>query len=234
MQSVATWARAFQADPVNAILHAIQTAEAANPQHAQALRSHFARQLGAQRRAPEPVADPEPEPDLQSADGTLVYSAPAQKVWREWNNRQMQTAFTKQLKEELQPLQTVAQTFKQREQQAQAFSEVSGVLTEFRADPDFKANEADIKAQLAKDPRLAALADSDPKTALELAFARVRLTKLVPEQLKQSEGKTLAHLQQRAVAATQNPATASTTTPKQTLGNARAALEHASQQLGAS
>src|SRR3990167_3022867 len=164
VQSVASWTRAFARDPVSAVLHAIQTIEA-NPQHAQALRSHFARTLGA-RRPSEPVAEPEPEPDLQAADGTLVYSAPAQKAWREWNIRQLTAALTKSFEEKLQPLQRVAQTFQQRESATQADHEASNAIAAFASDPDFTPeNRTACREVIAADQRLQALADVDPKAA---------------------------------------------------------------------
>ena len=230
VQGLATWAKSLKTNPVEAALHLLTQLEA-DPQHAQALRSHAARMLGTRKQA-EPAADPEPEPDLQAPDGTLVYSANRQREWREWNNKQLTSTLTKSFEDKLQPLQHVAQTFQAREKQAQAFTEVGTVLAQYRADPVFKAHEADIKAVLAADPELAALAERNPKLALKYAFQEVRLTKVVPQQLKDSEGKTLANLQQRAVAATTNPASASSATPRTTLGDARAALEYASTMTG--
>lgn len=180
----------------------------------------------------QPQADPEPEPDLEAADGTLVYSATKQREWREWNNRQLTSQLSKEFEAKLRPFEQVAQTFQQRETQARAFTEVGQVLGEFRADPEFKAHEHDVKAELAKDQRLGDLADRDPKLALEIAFNRVYRAKVLPAKQQQTEAQVVANLQQRAVAATTNPAAASTATPKSTLGDARAALEHAYQVTG--
>ncbi len=233
LQSVATWAKAFKANPVEAVLHALQSVES-DPQHAQALRSHFARSLSAGRKPAEPAADPEPEPDLQAQDGTLVYSATKQKEWRDWNNRQLTSTLTKSFEDKMQPLQKVADTFQQRESQSAYTSSVTQVLSELKAaDPDFASHTKDVYQALEADPDLMrmALGDKDtkpnPRLAIRYAWNEVRLSKIVPQQLKDSEGKTLANLQQRAVAANANPATASTSTPKTTMGDARAALEHA-------
>lgn len=184
-----------------------------NPDARQAFQRLIAEEAAAQ--------DAEPEPDLEAPDGTLVYSAQRQREWREWNNRQLEQRFSAKL----QPLEQVAQTFQARETQARAFTEVGQVLTEFRADPDFTANEADIKAEISKDPRLAALADRDPKAALELAFARVYRAKVLPAQRKTSEADVLANLQQRAVAGTVNPSAATSSTPKKFSGFGEA-LQH--------
>jgi hypothetical protein len=174
-----------------------------------------------QRLVAQEAPDTEPEPDLQAPDGTLVYSAAKQREWREWNNRQLEQRFDARLK----PLQTVAETFQQRESQARAFTEVGSILTEFRADPDFKANEADVKAEIGKDARLTALADRDPKAALEIAFARVYRAKVLPAKQKTSEADVLANLQQRAVAGTVNPSAATSSTPKKFQGFGEA-LQH--------
>lgn len=199
-----------------------QLAQAAqrDPSIAQALSGMFATET-AQARGAEAM----PEPDLQAQDGTLVYSAQQMQKLREWDQRQLTSSLTKSFDEKLQPLSRVAETFQQREQQAQAWTEVGQILTQFRADPDFKAHEKEVKAELAQDPRLAALADRDPQQALELAFNRVYRELIVPARAKASEGDTLANLQRKAVAGTTNPATATPTMPAKTLGNARAALE---------
>lgn len=172
-----------------------------------------------------PTADPEPEADLQAQDGTLVYSAKQQKSWQDWNKRQLTKELTDQFSERLRPFETVAKTFQEREQHAAAWTTVSQTLAEFRnADPAFKTHEADIKAQIAQDSRLAQLADADPKAALEIAWGRVWKSKVLPSQQKSSEATVLANLQQRAVSGTLNPASATPTTPANTIGNARAAL----------
>lgn len=206
-----TWRAAMNGDP-QAVAHI-----KANPQALAWLK-------GLVTEPPQAAPDPMPDPDLQSQDGTLVYSATQMKALREWDQRQLTSTLTKSFDERLKPFEGVAKTFQQREAHAKAFTEVGSVLAEFRADPDFKTHEADVKAELAKDSRLAELADRDVKAALEIAYARVWKAKVLPGQQKKAEGETLAQLQQRAVAGTLNPANAAPTTPSSTLGNARAAL----------
>lgn len=61
---------------------------AQHPQHGQAVIAAAARLL-AGKRGQTPQADPEPSPDLQTADGELVYSAKQQKAWQDWHKRQL-------------------------------------------------------------------------------------------------------------------------------------------------
>lgn len=208
--------RALSGDPAAKA----QLAEAASrdPSIAQALTGLFA-------NGTPKAADAMPEPDLQAQDGTLVYSAQQMQKLRAWDEQRMTSSFTKTLEDKVQPFASIAQTFQQREQQAQAWTEVSQVLTHFRADPDFKAHEGQVKAELAKDQRLAALADRDPQQALEIAYSRVYREVIAPAKAKASEGTVLANLQQKAVAGSTNPTAATPTVPAKTLGNARAALE---------
>lgn len=212
-----TWQRALSGDP-HARAHIAQVAKT-NPDVAALLQGLVG------QPATQPSADPMPEADYQTQDGTPVYSAQRQQLKDEWMERQLTAKLSKSFDEKLQPFAHVAQTFQQREQQAQAWTEVGHVLAEFRADPDFKAHEAAVKTHLANDRRLAELADRDPQQALEIAYSRVYRDVIAPAKAKAAEGNTLANLKQRAVAGTTNPAAANPTVPATTLGNARAALE---------
>lgn len=210
-------AQAIDRDPVGTIAALTQHA-ASDPQMAQALRSHMARLLATRT----PQADPEPEPDLQTGDGTPVYSAKQLREWQAWNAKRL----TQSLDGKLKPFEQMAQMLQQREAQATATTTVTQALTTFRsANPDVTdAHLADVREAIASDPRLLQVADTDPALALELGWSRVYRAKVQPDQQRQSEGQVLAHLQQRAVAATVNPAASATTTPPSTIGNARAAL----------
>ena len=77
-QNMLSWYRTLNTDPV-AALSQLSQAVHASPE----LRS----QLPVQQEAMPEV--PEPQPDLQNTDGTLVYSAPKLKEWQEWNQQRM-------------------------------------------------------------------------------------------------------------------------------------------------
>jgi hypothetical protein len=219
-----TWQRALSGDPA-AMAH-VSTVARTNPQVAQLLKGLIPDAPAA------PASDPEPEPDLQAADQTLVYSAPQLKKWQQWNTRRLTNELRQEFKKEMQPLQTVAQTFHQKEAQAGYTTAVSSVVASLKqADPDFneKVHGPQMWALINGDPQLQALA-LDPQTAglaLRHAWNEVYRSKVLPAKQQQSKAEVLTDIQQRAVQATINPATASTATPKTTLGDARAALEHA-------
>jgi len=224
-----TWHRTLNGDPATAI-EQVLSAFAADPQYAPLLRSHAARVLGSARATSEaPADDPEPEADLQTPDGALVYSAPQQKKRDDWLARRITAELTTQFERRLGPVQEVISAH----QESKAHADVASVLTELRGDPDFKAHEADIKATLQHDAKLWALADRDPRLALELAYARVYRTKVLPTRDEKTKADVLANLQQRAVAGTTNPGAATTSTPPNTLGNAREALRYAESVVGA-
>ena len=206
-----TWRAALQGDP-----RAI-AAVRANPQA-----------LAAMQGFTQPAAAAvEPEPDLQSSDGTLVYSAPQLKAWQQWNEQKVMSA----LETRLQPMQEVAQTFRQEQQVAAYSSSVASVIAEMKAaDPAFAEHSKAVFDVIQRDPDLLRIAVGDgetranPKLAIRAAWGEVYRSTVVPSQQKTAEGTMLAHLQQRAVAGTLNPATAVPTTPKSTIGDARAAL----------
>lgn len=231
LQSVATWAHALKTTPVEAALHLLSTLEA-DPRHAPALRSHAARTLAASRKPVEPVVESEPTFLLESPDGRVHFDPEAFARWREWNNRSLTSNIRQEFQKELQPMQQVVKAHRE----ATATATVASVLTDMRADADFKAHEKDVLAEMQADPWLWELADTDPARALKIAYGSVYRSKVVPAReagLKsKAETEAVAHLQQRAVAASTNPAAASTSTPKNTLGDARAALEYAYAQGG--
>jgi hypothetical protein len=224
-QGLLTWRAAMNGDP-QALAHL-----KANPQVVTWLKGLM--------EPAQTAPDPEPEPDLQTADGTPVYSAMRQREWREWNNRQLTGTFEQKLQKALQPLQTVAHTFQSRESEAAYNTTVSGVIAKMEAaDPTFKTHRKDVADLIMNDPKLRTMAlgdgqqSADPETALEIAWSRVYRAKVLPGQQQQSEAQVISTLQQRAVAATTNPASATSATPKSMLGDARAALEHAYAVVG--
>jgi len=182
-----------------------------------------------------PQADPMPEPDLQAGDGSLVYSAKQQALKDEWLERRLTSKLTKQFEDKLQPLQTVAQTFQQREAHAAYTATTQPVIAALKeTHPEFTAHMKDVWELINSDQQLTAMAlnrETAP-IAIKYAWSEVYRDEVLPLKQQQTEAKVLTDLQQRAVAATTNPATASTATPKPTLGNARAALEHAQSVLG--
>jgi hypothetical protein len=224
------WQRAIDGDP--AARARVAQAAQTNPQLAQALKSLIASEASAQ-----PDAEPQPDYELpiRNADGQVVgyepmYSAKQQAKRDAWREQQWNATLDKRLG----PLQQVAQTFQQREAEAAYATTLSSVVASMTAaDPVFAEHKADVSKALQEDARLMTLALGDDRTApdpamaLEIAWGRVYRTKVLPAKQSQAEAQVVASLQQRAVAGTTNPATATSATPTSMLGNARAALEHA-------
>lgn len=222
LTALAGWSRQLQDNPVAAYRMLRQALEA-DPTYAADL-DPMPSPRASVPTTPTPQADPMPEPDLRTDDGTLVYSASQMRVMQDWTARQVQARIRSEFQQQLQPLEQVAQTVQQERAQAQAWTEVSSVLTEFRADPQFSAHEPDIRQMLIEDSRLAQLADSNPRLAIELAYGRIYREKIAPGQMAQAQQSAVDNLRQRAVSGTANPAQPRSLTPPRTIGDARAAL----------
>jgi hypothetical protein len=82
--------RAMQSDLPGTLSQLLSEA-VAHPQHGQAVLAHAARLLQGRRgtKAPEAVVEPEPQADLQTAEGELVYSAKQQQAREAWFRRQV-------------------------------------------------------------------------------------------------------------------------------------------------
>jgi hypothetical protein len=180
-----------------------------NPEALHALRSIVAEQQAA--------ADPEPEADLQTNDGTPVYSAPQYAKREAWLKRQ----FMQDVQKELTPLKQMAQNLQEREQSAVYTNTLEGVIREMTAaDPQFGAHKKDVHAAIVSNPKLLRIAigddrtDADPAFAVQMAWAEVHRTKVVPTLAHNSEAQTLATLQQRAVAGTVSATAPTASTPK--------------------
>jgi hypothetical protein len=212
VQGLRVWQAALSGD-AQALAHI-----KANQQASAWLRSQFAEQQAAQPEA-------EPEPDLQTADGTPVYSAPQLRKWQAWQGKQIE----QQLSEKFKPLETLVQTQKQREAEERQAAEnerwASDAIGPLKRLPFYE----EFRPEIAKALQTAAT-KTTPASALRELVYDTYATLLTAKQealSKTSETTALAQAQTRAVAATTNPAAASPATPRSTLGDARAALEHA-------
>lgn len=162
------------------------------------LRSWAARMLGT-RLASVPTevqAQPasEPEPDLELADGTPVYSAKQLRARDAW----LQAEYDKRIDAKLNPLAesnkaTSAYVAQQMTAQLQTQAKADGLaeLTEMRAKPHFSEHEKDIKA----------LMIADPTITLREAYSKVFVDQVIPK-LAQGQAATL---QQKTGASSANP-----------------------------
>lgn len=216
LTALSQWNRQLQENPLEAY-RALQQTVQADPALA-------ARLAPAAAPRPAAAADAMPEADLRAEDGTLVYSATQMRAMQDWTSRQLRTQLLDEMKQQLQPLESVAQSVQHERAQVQAWSEVSTMLAEFRADPQFAQHEAGIRQMLLDDARLAELADANPRLAVELAYGRIYRETIAPAERAQTTQAVVDNLRQRAVSGTTNPAQPRSMTPPRTLGDARAAL----------
>lgn len=180
-----------------------------NPEALQALRAMVAEQ--------QATADPEPEPDLQTADGTPVFSAQAKREHDAWLRRELK----REWQQEIAPLKQDAETRQQETATHQYATTLQGVVAEMKAaDPAFEKHLPDVRAVINGDPELLRYAIGDeqtkanPRLALRYAWNEVYRTKVAPAQRQAAEAETVANLQQRAVAGTVNPSSPTAGSPK--------------------
>jgi hypothetical protein len=159
-------------------LTSLIAAYAENPQLGPQVRSLFGRMLSQQRQQqaqPQAPTDTRPEPDLQTADGALVYSAERAQQLMAWEKRQLLAEVQQQMK----PLQEMRQQQETQVRIAQqrdaALQWATSQLQEFRADPDFKAHEAVVKERMA----------ANPSWSLDRAWQQVYRDVVVPKKLAQ-------------------------------------------------
>lgn len=193
----------ISADPVGTVVGLIETL-AAHPEHGAAVISALARTLGG-RRSQAVVADQEPQADLQTSDGTLVYSAPQLAKHAAWQRSQLESAFDQRLA----PLQ-------QREEQrlaheritqakADAHTRMAKVLEPYKQMlPDFETHKPVLweKAQ-------GYLAEGhDAQTALGLSVLSVLHERVVPAQTAQRQQQLVAQAVAKSTGSTSAPGTA--------------------------
>ena len=118
------------------------------------------------------------------------------------------------MEKRLAPLQHAASQAEAARLHTTAYTEASTAINSFREDAEFMAHTGEIKALIEQDQRLSALADRDPKAALEVAWTRIYREKVLPAKLNGTEAEVLNKLQQKAQSGSVNPASPSTATPK--------------------
>ena len=177
----------FDADPVGTFSQ-IFDGLTQHPEFGPAILSHAARALSAQRG--KAALDEEPGPDLQSADGTLLYSADQLAKREAWHRRQIQADMAKALTPFQQREQALQQQQAFEEAKAAAGQRMGKLYDAFAARPHFTAHKAAItdrfKAIRAEYP------DMDLGAALGMAYADVVETKVVPSQQQQVVASAVA------------------------------------------
>ncbi len=212
------WNQALKGDP-----HALAMVAQVNPALAQAISG----------KTPEskPEAEPQPDAAIQMPDGSTVptYTAEGLRAWQVWNQKQMESS----LSEKFKPLAQTAEKLRVQEQEAarqqQTQTWAAEVLGRVKRLPHFETFKPEISKALAAVPAnfTGNLEDVVIDTYTQLLTAKLE------QSTKEASSKALTDIQQRALAATGNPASAATATPPKVLGDALAALKHADAQLNA-
>lgn len=201
-------AESFQQDMPGTLAQLIQEG-IAHPQYGQMVLSGLARMLGARRQQAQ--QDIEPEADLQTADGSLVYSAEQLKRWHEWNGRKQEAALSERFAP-LQQLQQRVETAQKRQQLMQeAEARAKDTADFWREMPFFVDHQAEI---MARQKELYEAGGVDSAKALGLAYREIAKAKGVPAL----QAKQQAQLIQTAVAktrgSTSDPASSAPAQPR--------------------
>lgn len=181
---------------------------AGDPRFNEIVTAKAAALLNAQKQ--QAKANQEPEPDLQTADGALVYSADQLRKWHQWNARQNEAKLTEQFK----PLQQLQEQFVQH-QQTQALTQEAISIAEKRGAqwknmPHFSDHKDAI---LARQQQLYSEAHGqpgfDPKNGpwelMLQAYSEIVTTQALPKLQSQQTESLVASAQRKRAASTSDP-----------------------------
>ena len=182
-----------------------------HPQLGPQTRSWFGRMLSQQRQAPAAPADTKPEPDLQTGDGSLVYSAAQQQALMDWTERQWQ----QKLSQALTPYEELRQSEAQRQQQAQhqavlqqahqqAQQYAAMKFSKLKDDPDFMAHKGDVLTRMQADATL----------SIEEAWLQVFRDIVVPKKLAQQTNSYVQTALQKSRGSTTDTVARATAHPR--------------------
>jgi hypothetical protein len=192
----------IQADPVGTVVGLIQGL-ASHPEHGQAVISALARTLGGRRG--QAASDQEPQADLQSPDGTQVYSAERLAQIRAYDRQQI----LKEVDSRLEPLQSREQqrvaAEKQSAEVTAANERMAKVLEPYKqALPDFEKH----KPALREKSREYLEQGFDAQTALGLAVTHILREVVMPSRAAQSQQQLLADAVRKSTGSTSVPGSA--------------------------
>ena len=182
-----------------------------DPRFSEAITAKAAALLNAKKQSAK--ANAEPEPDLQTADGALVYSADQLRQWHKWNQVQQ----THQLTEQFKPLQELQHRFEQAqqrtrdEQQAGQIAEKRGAS--WKTMPFFADHKQAIlgrQQELYTEAQGAQGFDpvNGPWELLQRAYAEVVSTQAIPKQHLQQTEQLVASAARKRAGSSSDPAAA--------------------------
>lgn len=194
----------------------------ADPRYAEQVVSRAAQILSQRQKAAK--ADVEPQPDLQTGDGELVYSAKQLNKWQEWRDRQTQARITEQFKP-LQDLQAEIAThreFQQRSQEAASIAaQRGGVWKDMPFFADHKdailARQQELYTDLQQQAQLGQRrsdAVNDPWDALAMAYREVVGGQAIPKLQTQQTQTLMAEAARKARGSMSDPAASAPAQPR--------------------
>ncbi len=194
LQKIATWYQDAIQNPYG--FYERLSGELQNhPEYGPKVRSYAARLLQQARGSTQEATEPEPDIPIQDDQGRITgytYSAQQLKKLRAFERSEQQAEFA----EKLRPLEERAQ--RQEQQEARADMErkssewATSTLGELRQNEHFKAHEAEVKQAMV----------DNPEWDVYRAFNHVLSTSILPNMSRTEQAKTVASLQQKAVAGT--------------------------------
>lgn len=208
--------RQLQDDPAGTIAQLLEEGSI-DPRFSEALTAKAAAILAARSKAAK--ADSEPEPDLQTADGALVYSADQLRKWHQWNSAQTEKKLTEQFK----PLQQLQQRFEQHQQQVQlaekAAETVDRRMAPIASLPFFKESKDAIKVRQREiyeqmqgrpgfDP------NETPFSALIQAYSEIVSTQALPKLQSQQTDNLVAQAARKRAGSSSDPAATAPAQPR--------------------
>ena len=175
-------------------------------------------------RKQEAKANQEPEPDLQTADGAMVYSADQLRKWHQWNQKQT----TAQLTEQFKPLQEMQEQFVQHREAQKLTQEAISIAEErgatWKAMPFFADHK---EAILTRQQEIYAEAEAaskrgegrfdpvnTPWLALQQAYSEVVTAQAIPKLQSQQTDSLVATAARKRAASSSDPAAAAPAQPR--------------------
>lgn len=193
----------------------------ADQRFADTLTTKAAAILAARRQ--QAKQDVEPEADLQTADGALVYSAEQSRKWQEWNTRQMERKFGEQFK----PLMELQQQFASLKQRAADQEQANTIAAErgeqWKQMPFFEDHKAAIlERQQALYAELEAHgkqggkfdAVNAPWVALQQAYREVVTAQALPKLQAQQTQQMVDSAARKRAGSASDPAAAAPAQPR--------------------
>lgn len=160
-------------------------------------------------RVSAPQEAPRPDGGIRLEDGTVVpvFTAEGQQAREKWLQQQWEA----QIDQRLQPLDGIIEAYETQ----RASESMRGAIAKMEsAHQHFAAHKADVLAEMKADPELWEFAGHYPERAMQVAFARVMETKVLPTLAGHQRSQVVTDLQRKSAATTIRPSAAAVTVPK--------------------